>query len=794
MTAFSRNEKFYLNTDTRIYSREQLEVVAEESKQASGTDTPRKIPATASASFRQGDLEDKRLKLLDNLGNAAYLCNLTGFLQHYLPPLPEGVNISEIIEKLRQDKKVNDDNLFEAFCEKPKEIGSLTENKIFFKLREVFEAIMEAITALWPKLKQNFDFRLNPDVKLDSDRKSSTKPDAYWVNIDMDDPAKGEKIKWYNLGFPAEFKKGDNVDARDDDIRKLLYNMQQTMSLDPRRRFTFGLTVENVKARLWFCCRGCLLATEDFNFMKDLEVMVHFFVSVAFASETQLGWDPSIRLNEEESSKQRSRIYDIDFDGETYTTQTIITDHSAEGLLGRGTRVWRVKKKEGTANEGNDSKRSFVLKDAWINTDGRLSEEQIYRQIKEDVESLPDKDSALELFLRHVMKPRSRTVQIFEDGKKQDDNTFGLILRGFTDFLNGNKVLVLNKKKQLTDSKTQSVGLSVASLQNDSLRKRGLGAPARPAQSKRHERNLYEQFATTLYDETSLENIFKAVSDTAKVLKVIHAAGWVHRDISVNNVYFSQDGFGVLSDLEYAKKKQDATTHSDFITGTIQFMASEVARQKYLYHLASLEMPKNVFRHNDLHDLESLRWILVWILVFRDDTAKPLGPSNQTPRERLSLELFPNQPINRREFLDDFPDISSVLSPTLIPAATVVRALGIRLRDAYQHAERELGKEPQIDEKLAGFPEAHDAFLKVMNDDFKELVDELAGIELEPISLSDVQRPPAAKRARTSTKATSSTTKKGKNLPKKTQAGSSTERRQSQRIRANAATSAKNEK
>lgn len=36
------------------------------------------------------------------------------------------------------------------------------------------------------------------------------------------------------------------------------------------------------------------------------------------------------------------------------------------------------------------------------------------------------------------------------------------------------------------------------------------------------------------------------------MLQVIHNSGWVHRDISVSNIYLLDD-HGLLGDLEYAK-------------------------------------------------------------------------------------------------------------------------------------------------------------------------------------------------------------------------------------------------
>ena len=42
----------------------------------------------------------------------------------------------------------------------------------------------------------------------------------------------------------------------------------------------------------------------------------------------------------------------------------------------------------------------------------------------------------------------------------------------------------------------------------------------------------------------------------------MHKYGWVHRDISLGNI-LAVDGVVKISDLEYAKKVEDETSHND---------------------------------------------------------------------------------------------------------------------------------------------------------------------------------------------------------------------------------------
>ena len=51
------------------------------------------------------------------------------------------------------------------------------------------------------------------------------------------------------------------------------------------------------------------------------------------------------------------------------------------------------------------------------------------------------------------------------------------------------------------------------------------------------------------------------------VFPFIHESGWVHHNISVGNVYLFE-GRGMLSDLEYAKRKNDASQHDVRVRGS----------------------------------------------------------------------------------------------------------------------------------------------------------------------------------------------------------------------------------
>ncbi|OCB90762.1 hypothetical protein A7U60_g2006 [Sanghuangporus baumii] len=76
-----------------------------------------------------------------------------------------------------------------------------------------------------------------------------------------------------------------------------------------------------------------------------------------------------------------------------------------------------------------------------------------------------------------------------------------------------------------------------------------------------------------------MADAFTVLGDSTKALKFIHGAGWVHRDLSVGNLYL-YEGRGLIGDLEYAMQKNYDVEH-ELLTGTPHFMAVEAAVRHY---------------------------------------------------------------------------------------------------------------------------------------------------------------------------------------------------------------------
>ncbi|EED77333.1 predicted protein [Postia placenta Mad-698-R] len=238
--------------------------------------------------------------------------------------------------------------------------------------------------------KQLFEFAQNPaNAPKSKTRMSRSRPDGFFIR---NSGPKG-RFRWMDIALSAEYKKVENAKTKDDlwqDVRKVIWSMHHCMREDARRRFTYGLTIENRTMRMWFCSRIELLVSKPLDFMSEHHKVVHFFVAMIYAAEHEAGWDPTMQYvrkkngtdDELELDKEGKPRLDIDVRDQNgtvvrYRTIRWLSDDGANDLRSRGTRVWEVcildKNKEGVDR--------FALKDQWIDAD-RQREGMIIEQLR----------------------------------------------------------------------------------------------------------------------------------------------------------------------------------------------------------------------------------------------------------------------------------------------------------------------------------------------------------------------------------------------------------------------------
>ncbi|KAE9396579.1 hypothetical protein BT96DRAFT_922045, partial [Gymnopus androsaceus JB14] len=692
--------------------------------------TPAVGKITSGSSYRAvTNTEAKRNAVISSLPAMIPEISLDEYFTHILPPLPESLEgkVDLIMQILKDSGVITAKGRWKSFLADPK--NQKKETVVFKKLSNIFDAVIAAAKNLDGELEQTFELFVEPNTAPDHPRGGKSRPDGF-VKQKARRDGEGEQKEepphaWFDIAHPQEFKLNESPSGVDDDASKVVYSMQQILALDPRRRFTTGSTIENRTTRLWFLSRSILFTTESFDFMTDHKRLVHLYLSLAFSSSTDSGWDPSVKFSHVDPLTHK-RIYEItvttkqgdEVVTEIYTTVSILSEVSADAM-GRATRVWLVVDSNGKYR---------VLKDLWLDKD-RAPEHEIRADILRDVHKTQDK--ATEEKLRsHMLTPIAHCKVCIEG---VEDDTTAVMMRGYD--LSDARMIPFRTPPVPAGPSTQSRGLALPS-DRDSI-------------SQSIEFSTTAKFATT-----------NDIASESRALVILHNAGWVHRDLSAGNVYWYAEGSrGLLGDFEYAKLRTNNTAH-EIRTGTPYFMAAETLSHAYLFqprprttstHRQPLRYtpdykPRKVdvsapinkkpppppFAYNSLHDLESVWWILMYVLFFNEDKAhfspqpeKCQGEMNCLFDGRMesthSRNLF-----FQTKFAERFDTVSQFLSPTFVPALDVLRFLSNTLNEAYTSSERDY---PKIDDSPGLAP--HSEWLDALTS--PELLEAMSKIELDHV-------------------------------------------------------------
>ncbi|KAF8811241.1 hypothetical protein BYT27DRAFT_7336283 [Phlegmacium glaucopus] len=429
---------------------------------------------------------------------------------------------------------------------------------------------------------------------------------------------KGE-YHWFNIAYIEEYKKKNTKNDLNDNVLKILWSLHHMMNIDHRRRFAFGVTIENTDTRIWFCCRQMIFVTRRFDFMKEPAKLIRLISSLAYADVVKLGYDPTMELIwKDDRWNYRITIQGKDNHGDVatkaYETISIIADMSSN-LRGRATRVYEA------FDVGNPGA-TVVIKDSWVDAN-RPKEGDMLSEIL-DGASEDEKAMFLTILLHGVV-----TI----DGRQ--DLTQDLLMNGYL-ISNDNSI---SKKKshdvsdRLAERMVKKISckatiytrpLYLSSSDPDSQSTSLITSPdvttldlnekrlPRVYGPKAHYRIVFKERGESLHSLSRLRQIrlplvMQAMQDVLKALAFLTKKGYVHRDVSPGNIII-YNGRAKLNDLEFAKE-YGTVTSNNVRTGTYNFMAVEVETSAYMYH------PDCRFSHNPLHDIESLWWVGLWFLL-----------------------------------------------------------------------------------------------------------------------------------------------------------------------------------
>ena len=211
--------------------------------------------------------------------------------------------------------------------------------------------------------------------------------------------------------------------------------------------------------------------------------MIRIFLSLLYASESDLGWDPSIST----SLVDGERVHTIDVSGIRVQTDEsmALSLQRSKMILGSGARIYK-------AHKIIDEKRAelLVLKDYWIE-DGKIPECLIREQILRDIEDENDREYVDEHILTPLAYGRVKVGDI-------DDHTEMMML--------GEKSLDLSERiDSLTPVEVVSEKMMIGSENESNDTKSQISRAREDNQEKRdvnryHYRILYKEVATPFYN------------------------------------------------------------------------------------------------------------------------------------------------------------------------------------------------------------------------------------------------------------------------------------------------------
>ncbi|KAI5993486.1 hypothetical protein EDD15DRAFT_896360 [Pisolithus albus] len=609
--------------------------------------------------YRSGDLSFSSMAVLRDLGEIPSV-SLDYFESHALPPLPQGVDVTKIKESLRDAAIWCEGSQRWAVFETNPKKSRKSEDDAFKPLSRVFDAVVREARKTIGDRETTLKYGSRPAKSPTCERSNSTRPDAFLLlreKKSIDDKTDTSNDSWNDIAVSFEFKKGTGEEDRKDDEKKVISSLHHIMRSDPCRRSTLGVTIENTQMRFWFTCRAITLVSKPFNFFTEPEHLIHFFCSLAFANEHQLGWDPTVQRVCVEGKPQYNITVRTDEGKEmVYQTTKVISDFSAHAMQGRGTRVFQARL---TLQNGQPvhNAQPFVLKDSWREL-GWAREDEILVQIFDGLGKKYDTKKVSEA--RDYFLTVLAAGDVIMDGKK--DKTTSLLRDADElppDF--GLHPLPADDLPEWKSTRTGEGLTSNFSCVPPSVEKSQI-------HHRIHYRVVFKEVCQPIHDLKRLDTVFKTLMDIHKALQLLHSIGWVHRALSTGNaLHFG--GMGKLADLEYAQHMDSSITH-EVQPGTLEFMASEVEAQKYLFEPrgnkprgegkpggGDFECP---FRFNPLHDMESLWWIATWTLYYHVDQRGSRPSSEQITQ---FYELFPGLLDTR------FSTFSTPLQYNVLPAS-----------------------------------------------------------------------------------------------------------------------------
>ncbi|CUA76408.1 hypothetical protein RSOLAG22IIIB_12258 [Rhizoctonia solani] len=577
--------------------------------------SPRKSKHTLDSEYRSVHVADSRATLMRDFSVVAEVTQ-TSLVDAVLPPFsPEGLETAtKTLTAVGHIENPETNNpRWRCLLQDLRDSEGPEDQR--FKFFEIIARAIEESHAL--EGKEWVALNITGQVTPVGFRYNTSRPDGF---IYFKRESSTNPVEWSDIIMPMEFKNKYEGGKMIDDYAKLIWSMHHIMRTDPRRRCVYGLTCENTKARLWYNDRSDIVVSTEFDVNKDWKLLVRIILSMLLASPAQLGLDPTIEARSS-SDRNPEPTYDItvhnsDTKAATqYRTVRMLSDIGADSPVSRGTRVWVVQRLVNDVPQGP----VYALKDVWVH-ETRDPEHKVLNEIRE---AQPAYSQHLLTPLDYGYVPHDLTNPSIPDNthknlRHQKLEPTGRVLRIHTT----PTLRPPTDTTGTTDRKTKSVSRdSVGGFEAIPNSSRG-GHVYLSRDTREHYRVVFEEIGEPVHDLRNFIDIFTAIQGGWEGLHAIHLSERVHRDGT--ETFMATEVACMkhhrLSSLR-SFLKRPTLPQTDLAQELQELRAQQQKRNKALRPnpnpdpaLASDSLPP--FRHNPLHDMESIWWLCIWMIFY----------------------------------------------------------------------------------------------------------------------------------------------------------------------------------
>ncbi|RBA11773.1 hypothetical protein FPRO05_14255 [Fusarium proliferatum] len=408
---------------------------------------------------------------------------------------------------------------------------------------------------------------------------------------------KDSRSNWSQILVPGELKGNPSADKASMAWLDLGRYAREVLVAQNTRRFVLGFTICGSLMRVWAFDRLGGIALEQFDINKDGRQFVYTILGFLWMSEEQLGFDRTIM------TANGKQFIEVNRNG---STERIIIDEvmqRAPCIAGRATTCWK-------AHPEGRPEMLLVIKDSWQYPERDEEGELLREATAKGVVNIARH------YYHETVKIDGKDDDVWNNVQRELDITQAANYRPERPTRRSNIAPVTSREGRSNASASRKRSSSQAGAPLPSSKRSCSVSSTKtvnPLTNRIHRRVVLRDYGLPIYKASSLSALLLASEGCIEGHQFLYKAGFLHRDISDNNMMINEDVDNpswpsFLIDLDPTiKQSREAVSGARGKTGTRAFMAIGALLGE---------------QHSFMHDLESFFWVLFWICIHYDGPDK----------------------------------------------------------------------------------------------------------------------------------------------------------------------------